>query len=263
MRYTNFYRTAVPILISFVLLFVFSACSKNDNISETTAEIDGKEENAVEIDFREMPFLMEALSETADTRDWTTVEEYDFDGFKQILYKSPKISEGETDLFSAILINDKIYDFGKVTYYYAYWNQPDKVSEGYKTYKIHKVTINPDLDLYKIYFLYGADSSSNKYFKLIDGIPYVLVELYKSWEADVDKDGSMETVSNAGSSTAPQVAIYEWTKDKLYYFNLYNDFNNSFGWYDEDSNTIEIRQYGNDYKTIYKYRNGKLYEINI
>ena len=55
-----------------------------------------------------MPFLMEALSETADTRDWTTVEEYDFDGFKQILYKSPKISEGETDLFSAILINDKI-----------------------------------------------------------------------------------------------------------------------------------------------------------
>lgn len=238
--------------ILFFLLILSTSCNK---------DIELKEENAIEINFSEMPLLMESLPEATDISDWTTVEEYKFDDFKQILYKSPEISEGETDLFSAILINDKIYDFGKVTYSYAYWNEPDKVSEGYKEYKIDNVTINSDMHLYKIFFLYGASAFSSKYFKIIDGVPYIVVELYKSMEDDVDKDGSMETISNPGSSTALQVNIYEWAEDKLYYFDFYNNFNNSYGLYDKDSNTIELWQDGSKYKTMFKYKNGKLYEI--
>lgn len=239
-------------ILLFLLIFSVS-CEKNGEL---------KEENSIEIEFKEMPYLMESLPEITDISDWIIVGEYLFDDFKQILYKNPNISDSETDLFSAISINDKIYDMGKVTYHYPYWNDPNKVSEGYKEYKINNVTINSDMHLYKILFVYGAATTTNKYFKFIDGIPYVVAELYMSREYDVDEDGSMETISNPGTSTAIQINIYEWTEDKLYYFDFYSNFNNSYGSYNEDSNTIELWQ-EDDYKTIfiYKYRNGKLYEI--
>lgn len=232
-----------------VSLELSTSCDKNNEL---------KEENAIEINFNELPYLMEDLPEVKNTPDWIIAEEYHFDDFNQILYKNPEISDSETDLFSAILINDKIYDMGKVTYYYANWNDPNKVAESYKEYKINNVAINSDMHLYKINFQYGANTGASKYFKFINNIPCVLAEIYRSSEYDIDEDGSMETISVIG--TAPQITIYEWTEDKLYYFDFNKDFNNSYGLYREDSNTIELWQDGNDYITMLKYRNGKLYE---
>lgn len=246
---TMIIRKAMIYNILLFLLILSTSCDKDNEL---------KEENAIEINFDEMPYLMESLPEVTDISDWIIAEEYYIDNFKQILYKNPEISDGEGDLFSAISINDKIYDMGKVTYS-SY--DTNKSSASYKGYKINNVTINSDLDLYKINFQYGAGASSNKYFKFIDGIPYVVAEFYRSIEDDVDKDGSMETISISGSTTAGQIIIYEWTEDKLYYFNFYNNFNNSYGGYNEDSNTIELWQDDNEYIAMFKYRNGKLYEI--
>ncbi len=209
----------------------------------------------IKLKFSEIDFLNNKLPVINDTSDIVTVREYNNDNFIQILYK--KKYDSDSALFSAIIIDGLTYDFGEVDYDVSQYLIDDN------RHKVKDVVINEKLSLCKIFVSYGTSAFSDRYFKIVDNVPYVLAEIYGSDDYDLDGDGEKETVSQVG--TLPVITIYEWTDDGLLYCDLKELVDNYYGGsYDVDANEIILSRLLNDQvgeQERYKYRDGILYRI--
>ncbi|GEM_PF-941249 len=215
-------------------------------------------EHNIKLEYSKIPFLNEELAEMKDGSDIILLKEYSHDGFNQILYKKKVVQDnGLYALFSAIIVDGKTYDFGEVDYNLQQHLLNDD------RYKAYDVVINENMTLHKIFVGYGAASFVDRYFSIVDNKPYILTEIYGSFDYDLDGDGQMETVSQIG--TLPELSIYEWVDDGLMYSYLPDFIDNYYGGsYNKYENEIRFARLINGKvgkEERYKYREGTLYRV--
>jgi len=71
--------------------------------------------------------------------------------------------------------------------------------------------IASDMPVYQQTMAYGAAVTATSYYIVRDNIPYLLYTMPGNGsQHDLDGDGSVETVSNAGEPIFPEDFIYEW-----------------------------------------------------
>ncbi len=188
----------------------------------------------IKLEYSKIPFLNDVLTEMEEELDIIILKEYSHNGFNQILYKKKATEEnGSNALYSAIIVDGKIYDFGEVDY------KLQQSSIDNDRYKAYEVDINENMALYKIFVGYGAASFADKYFWIVDNRPYILTEIYGSLDYDLDGDGQVETVSQTGTLSA--LSIYEWANDTLMCSYLPDLIDNYYGGhYNEAENEIRL-----------------------
>ncbi len=232
-------------MVLIVALF-FVSCNKNYS------------EYNIKLEYSKIPFLNDEFPEMEDESDIILLKEYSHNGFNQILYKKKVVQDnGFYALFSAIIVNGKTYDFGEVDY------NLQQLSIDNDMYKAYDVAINENLTLHKIFVGYGAASFADKYFKIVDNKPYILTEIYGSFDYDLDEDGQLETVSQIG--TLPTLSIYEWMDDGLMCSYLPDIIDNYYaGTYERTINEIRFvrlidGKVGEEER--YKYADWTLYRV--
>ena len=99
--------------------------------------------------------------------------------------------------YSYGIIGDSKYDLGWVTY-----EGNDDKEYLLKTYGIKNTDIKLETPIYKVQRLFGLSASATTYLTTYNDVPYIIFDT-PGWseEYDLDGDGLMETVTNAGTGT--------------------------------------------------------------
>ncbi len=130
-------------------------------------------------------------------RDDQLIFEVDRNGITQGFYRS---DEGNK-FYSYLSIGGVKYDLGYVGY----------GTDGEYSDMLTATDIASDMPVYQQTMAYGAAVTATSYYIVRDNIPYLLYTMPGTGsQHDLDGDGSVETVSNAGEPIFPEDFIYEW-----------------------------------------------------
>ena len=167
--------------------------------------------------------------------------------------------------YSYIVIGGVKYDLGWVSY--------EGSDKDYllRVYGIKSADIRLDTPVYKVQRLYGLAAPTTSYLTIENGIPYIIFDT-PDWSAeyDLDGDGVLETVANAGTGTSPDYVIYEWSpSDKtIRYVRLTDALDCDIVTYLGDRNLFSAYSYDDENtagrfgpESMYQYKDGKLIQV--
>ncbi len=128
------------------------------------------------------------------------------DGITQGFYRSDEKSETGIEFYSYLSIGGVKYDLGYVGY-----GSDGEREDMLKSCGFTETDIDSETPVYRQLRILGAAAAETSYFTIRDDIPYLLYDMPGiGGQYDLDGDGSVETVSNAGSSVFIQDVLYEW-----------------------------------------------------
>ncbi|WIV12921.1 hypothetical protein [Proteiniborus sp. MB09-C3] len=195
-------------IVTLAILFTNTACGENSEPENTQNQSAIEEQYIIPLQFKDV-VIENNITHINEDKIQEIIKQHNVGDNKFIIFIH---KEDKEDFHSGVIINKKIYDFGKVSMLIEKNNSDLYSIEEVKLFGINSVKIQGAM---------GSNYALTNYYFIDNDLPQTLLRAEgHTEELDLDKDGMQEVVSSVVAGATSFINIYEYDNGKLTVSNL-------------------------------------------